>query len=321
MSLSIKTGSRVSFWIRHQDALIGGLLFLTSLALYVRTLAPSVATIFDDSLEFQLVLPTLSIAHPTGYPLYTLLGWLFTKLVPLGDAAYRANLFSAVAAAAAVAMLFRAANELIYSRLPAVLATVALAVSPVWWSQATIAEVYALHGLLMATLLWLLLRWGLAAMDHLVMIRHRTSIPHSAKYLLWAALVFGLGLAHHRTTLLWLPAIVVYVLWVEPGLIHQPRRWGTLAVAIALPLLLYLYLPLRAPTAPFINGGYTNSWAGFWRHVLATDYTAFLQGNPLNVGATPRFFFELFRNQFGIVGLVLGTLGLIGFVFNPRVGT
>ena len=76
---------------------------LAALGLYVRTLAPSVATLFDDSLEFQLVPVLLAIPHPTGYPLYALLGRLAT-LVPFGDAAYRVNLLSAVAAAVAVAL-------------------------------------------------------------------------------------------------------------------------------------------------------------------------------------------------------------------------
>ena len=66
-----------------KDKTIATALFLMSLALYVRTLAPTVATVFDDSLEFQLVLPTLGIAHPTGYPLYTISGWLFVHLLPV----------------------------------------------------------------------------------------------------------------------------------------------------------------------------------------------------------------------------------------------
>jgi hypothetical protein len=44
-------------------------IFCASLALYAATAAPSVATIFDDSLEFQVVWPTLGIGHPSGYPL------------------------------------------------------------------------------------------------------------------------------------------------------------------------------------------------------------------------------------------------------------
>ncbi len=85
--------------------LIAGGLFAASLALYLSTLAPSVVTLFDDSLEFQLVTYQLGIAHPTGYPLYTSLGKLFTFL-PFGDVAYRVNLMSAVFGAAAIALVY-----------------------------------------------------------------------------------------------------------------------------------------------------------------------------------------------------------------------
>ena len=81
---------------RHWDALA---FFAASLILYAATAAPTVATVFDDSLEFHVVLPTLGIAHPSGYPLYTLLGKLFTALIPFRDPAGRANLLSALAAA------------------------------------------------------------------------------------------------------------------------------------------------------------------------------------------------------------------------------
>jgi len=91
----------VSRFTFHLDKIIAGLLFVLSLGLYVRTLAPSVVDIFSDTLEFQLVGPTLGIAHETGYPLYTLLSWLFARLMPLGDAAFRVNLLSAVCAALA----------------------------------------------------------------------------------------------------------------------------------------------------------------------------------------------------------------------------
>ena len=124
-------------------------LSLAALALYVATLAPSVATVFDDSLEFQVVLPSLGIAHPTGYPLYTLLGWLLSRL-PVGDLAYRVNLFSALAGAATIGVLFLVARRLGSGRLPAALMSVVFALSTTWWSQATIAEVYTLHGLAVA---------------------------------------------------------------------------------------------------------------------------------------------------------------------------
>ena len=48
--------------------------------IYLFTLAPSVVQI--DSGELATVQATLGIAHPTGYPLFTMIGYLFS-LIPL----------------------------------------------------------------------------------------------------------------------------------------------------------------------------------------------------------------------------------------------
>ncbi len=79
---------------RKNHTLLALVTFVVGLLAYLYTLAPSVSTIFDDTLEFQVVIPQLGIAHPTGYPLFVLLGKLFT-LLPVGDIAYRTNLLSA----------------------------------------------------------------------------------------------------------------------------------------------------------------------------------------------------------------------------------
>ena len=143
----------------RRDYVIALIIGLAGFALYAATAAPSVATLFDDSLEFQVVLPTLGIAHPSGYPLYTLLGKLFTLLLPFRDAAGRANLLSALCAGAALGVLYLLAQKVAGNRAAAATATALFALSPAWWSQATIAEVYALHGLFVVLFLYLLLRW------------------------------------------------------------------------------------------------------------------------------------------------------------------
>src|SRR5690242_19744659 len=84
-------------------------LFCCTFALYVRTLAPSL--LLGDSAEFQILSSTLGIAHPPGYPIYLLIGKLFTWL-PVGSVAYRVNLLSASAAAIAVALLYLVARSL-----------------------------------------------------------------------------------------------------------------------------------------------------------------------------------------------------------------
>jgi len=168
-------------WESMGDGVLVAGLFAASLALYVQTLAPSVAALFDDSLEFPLVSYRLGIAHPTGYPLYTLLGKLFS-LLPWHNVAWRVNLLSAVAGALTAALVYLAARQLAARRLPALLGALALAVSPVFWSQAVIAEVYTLAGAFVALLLWLVLRWArkpLLPMEPFSLLHVAPEKPHS----------------------------------------------------------------------------------------------------------------------------------------------
>jgi len=66
-------------------------LFLVDFIIYFLTLAPAVQ--FIDSGELAVVCQSLGIAHPTGYPLYTLLGRLFS-LLPLEDTIFRVSFMS-----------------------------------------------------------------------------------------------------------------------------------------------------------------------------------------------------------------------------------
>lgn len=146
-------------WERGGDALLFVGLFVASLALYLRTMAPSVATLFDDSLEFPLAAHQLAIAHPTGYPLYMLLGKAFT-LGPAPNPAWALNALSALCGALAVAWVYRLSREWTRRRWTALVGAAALAVSPIFWSQAIVAEVYALNALFVAATLWLAVRWA-----------------------------------------------------------------------------------------------------------------------------------------------------------------
>jgi hypothetical protein len=341
-----------------QDTLLAALFALASFALYAATSAPSVATLFDDSLEFQVVLPTLGIAHPSGYPLYTLLGKLFTLICPFRDLAGRANLFSALAAAITVGVLYLVAKRASGSRPAAAAVTLAFAISPVWWSQATIAEVYALHGLLAALFLWLLLRWedahaGRGASASKIPVRGKPPCRRSPsgggtadenkslgpvsdrarpgarggsvrrpatapwaifktdRWLILVALVFGLGLAHHRTIALLLPAALVFVLWTDPTLPRRPRRWPPLLLCTLAPLLLYLYLPIRGRAVTSLDGTFTPTLQGTLDWIMAHGYNVFLTGNPFNVSRDAGFFGKLFLDQFGVLLLLAAVLELV----------
>jgi hypothetical protein len=249
--------------LTHPDFLLAIACAVLAFVLYLRTLAPGL--LGGDSGEFQFAAWLGGFAHPTGYPLYLLGGWFWTHLLPLGDPAWRMNAFSAVWGALAVGLLYLLARQvagivahlhrpMLAVRLPALIAAATFAVSPTFWSQAVVAEVYTLNMALMLALFLALIRWAATGRD---------------RWLDGAAFLLGLSLAHHRTTILWMPAIALFV-WLTirgrqgarpstapPAPVAAPFRvlriGARLALLALLPLLLYAYIPLTAVNTPYLH--------------------------------------------------------------------
>ncbi|NJN93791.1 MAG: DUF2723 domain-containing protein [Anaerolineales bacterium] len=208
------------------DRLVGAGIALAAFLLYLSTLAPTVLE--ADGGEFQFVPWLPGIAHPTGYPLYVLLGWLWTHLLPLGEVAWRMNLLSAVLAAIAVGLTYGVARQLLDRTLPdspvparilaAAVSAASFAASHTFWSQAVMAEVYALHALFVAAILWLALRYRFterssAASDSKDIPPRFAGRNDMAGKLL--ALTIGLSLTHHRTVVLLLPALALFLMTAD----------------------------------------------------------------------------------------------------------
>ena len=135
------------------------LVFLGSLLLDLRTLMPGLG--FWDTGEFQTIGSTLGIAHPTGYPSYTLLLWLTSVLLaPLGEPALRANLTSALLVSGAAALTAVAVVQVTRRPVIGLAAGALLAVAPIAWENAVRADPHAFHLFLGALLLVLLLAWA-----------------------------------------------------------------------------------------------------------------------------------------------------------------
>jgi hypothetical protein len=204
------------------DILPALILGLGSFVLYLSTLAPTV--LFADGGEFQFVPYILGIAHPTGYPLYLLLGWAWSHALPFGDVAYRMNLFSALWAALAVGLSYPLALRVVRlgapginplaARLAATTAAACFAVGQTFWSQSIIAEVYSFNAFFAALVLLLFLRLAEHALgEEAPPPRYLPCIGHFARRSLVLAFVYGLSLTHHVTMLLLLPGMLVF-LWL-----------------------------------------------------------------------------------------------------------
>ncbi len=244
-----------------------GLITLLVGGIYGLTMAPTFGA--ADTFEFQVVAPRLGIAHPTGYPLYLLLGKAWTWL-PFGSVAWRLNLGTLVYGVAALGLVLGAARALGSSWLGALLAALALGLRPTYWSQAIEAEVYTLHAVIVAGAVWLMAR----SLSQTEGAGRPTTVIALAAWL-------GLGLTNHLTTLLLAPAAALAV-WSAGRAWSPAQRWRTLGqvtLASLAPLMLYLYLPLRwqAVNGDAMGWGRFIDWVVGGRFQGALQWQAWLQ--------------------------------------------
>jgi hypothetical protein len=235
--------------------LAGALLAVVVAVLYVRTAARDI--VFGDAPELSGAAIVLGVAHPPGYPLWTVVGHLFT-LLPLGTLPFRLSLFSVAAAVAAVGVTYVFAYRVSRSLWGALAAATALALSPIYWRWSIVPEVFALNDLLAAFLLFLVWTW-------------RES-PMRSWRLLAAAFVGGLGMANQQTIALLAPACL-YVLWLErDSLRRRPASLVLAALAFLAGLLPYAYLPWAAARDTTWNWSDISSPADLIDHLLRRGY-------------------------------------------------
>jgi hypothetical protein len=303
---------------------------LAVLTVYLSTLAPSVGSM--DSGELAAVASTLGIAHPTGYPLFTLLGWAFAHLPVDARVIWKLNLFAALLCAAAIFFFYRLFLELLTrppgtpggpqgsgpplprERAAGATAAAVLAFSTTFWSQALSIEVYSLHLLFLSLLCLLLLAALRAGPEH-----------PSAQLRAWALFAFTLGLSftNHMTTVLLAPAFL-YLALRGGGLARlagraPAARTAALLGCFLLGLSVYLYLPLRAAQHPVLNWGDPSTLERLWDHVSAKQFRPWmfssLQSAVLRFGR----FVVRFPGEFGYLPVLLSAVGLADLFRRARV--
>ncbi|MCM8811822.1 MAG: DUF2723 domain-containing protein [Candidatus Omnitrophica bacterium] len=241
---------------------------------YLLTLAPTV--VGGDSGELTTAAVTLGVPHPPGYPLYCLLAHFFS-LLPFSEPAYGVNLFSATAASAATGLLsfliVTSGAAIVPSSKPLFLGTAGWTGGLLWawssnfWNQAVIAEVYTLHTFFVIGYLLLLFLWS------------ENPVP---KRLYRCSLWLGLSMTNHHLTLLFLP-VLLYQGFVT---VHRDRTLDLLKTGLkalgffALPLLLYLYIPIRSWMGAPLDWGRAVTWESFVAHLTRKQYSGLnIQGN------------------------------------------
>jgi hypothetical protein len=274
---------------------------LIAFALYRSTMLPGVD--LGDTPSFQVMGGSATIGPRDGYPLYFAISAPFVWWSG-GDAAHALNLASVVAAAAACGLLVLVATELSGSLWSGGLAALLFAGSYTFWSQAIIAEVYALQIALVVLTFAALLAWDRR--------------PDTRRLALFFA-VYALSFGDHLAMILLLPGFVVFLL------ISAPRGWRSLfaprivllAVAIAATgALQYAWNMRTLLINPVPPRTILEALSTFWFDVTKADWRDTMVGQVPGVMASDRlrmYAFDL-HQQFGWPGLCLAALGTAALV-------
>jgi hypothetical protein len=292
-------------------------LLLIDLIVYFKTQAPTVQ--FIDSGELAVVCHTLGIAHPTGYPLYTLLGRIFC-LLPLKSIIFRLNLMSLLFICLSNLILFyifltigksltkrkeELSNIEIWSAL---LGTFIFSFTPTLWSQATSNEVYSLNVLFYSLIILLVLIW-----------RNGRKEPFGDRIFYLLVFIYALSFGNHMSSILLLPALLFVLLTTYGRKLFGLKQVFTALILILLGVSIYLYLPIRSTQNPVMDWGNPESWPFFKRHVSGWQYQVWMFAESSQV-LIHNFvnFMKLFFHQFPLYFLPFSLLGIYSLWVNAR---
>lgn len=281
--------------LKVADCILAATATIIILCLYLCTLAPTITA--ADAGELVTAAYELGVAHPPGYPLWCLASHVFIVIFEnIEDIACRVNLFSAVCGALTCTLTYVAAREMNLTRMASLAGALLLGASRELWAQSVIAEVYTLNSLLFMSCLLCLLRWD----------RQRND-----RWLLAFSLLLGLGMTNHHTIGIIGPAALAFVLWRNWRTILNWRLMLAAIVLFIVPLSLYLYLPLRSATYPYMDWGHPETLTRLWEHINRSQYK--VNSTPLERTAVSMLFqlTKLGRNILDQFSPVVGLAGLV----------
>jgi len=293
--------------------------FLIPLIVYLITLAPSVT--FIDSGELAAVASRLGVAHPTGYPLFTILGKLFTFL-PVGDEIYRLNLMSAVLSSFALYMFFnlmvlllsdkhlindmqsdsgKMSLYIIYNiSLSSVLV---LAFSRTFWDTANAIEVYSLHSLFLVANIYLILKACSYDPDS------ESSYIKKERYWILYAFVLGLSFTNHLSTI-FLSVGSIYLYFAVNGFKKDSfKRILILIIPFLIGYSVYFYLLIRAENN-VLSWGYPHNFENFWRHFTGKQFSIWMFSSMENASKQFTYFTNNYPAEFFYLPLLIAIPGL-----------
>lgn len=238
------------------------------------------------------------IPHPPGYPLFTLLGFLLTK-IPFSTPAWRVGLLSSFSSIATLIIFFLILKEILKDKLISFITTLILATTYLFWLYSIVPEVFALNNLFFISLIYLLIMW---------------SKKKNKRYLYFWFFILGLSLTHHHTIVLLLPSSI-YLLYINKQLLSK-RTIIVCLILFFLGLLPLLYLPLSALANPPINWEDPLTFSNFLRLIARAGYGTFKIGaftgdTLIKRSISLLIALRVLIKDYGLLAVIISMLGIL----------
>ncbi len=233
----------VGAFFKTHDWLAAAVTFCVALGVYTYSLAPTLT--LEDSGELVVAADYLGVPHPPGYPLWTILAWIFQWIFhfvrylgnpnPAWGVNFMSGFFGALLVGTVALLVSRSgitllrtfrrqADEGQTSRMDTLISWASgvgggllLAFCPFLWSQCVIAEVYSLNAFLHLLILALLYVW-----------MHR---PKRHALLYGLAFSFGLTFTNCQPIVLMIPALMLVFFVTDRRLFRDCLCVGLFALA------------------------------------------------------------------------------------------
>lgn len=246
------TGNNNYFWL---------LFFAVTSILYLHNLTHDIFG--GDVGDLVTSAITHGIAHPPGYPLFMIMGFVFSHFpLPLLPVS-KIGLISVLSSLLALFFFQRTIALLVKNVYFQVLSVSILAFSYLFWLYAEIPEVFSLNAFLSISCIYFSLKFY---------------YDQKFRYLFLSILFYGFGLTNHMTIILTIPIFIMVVFLKRKEIFKFKKKLAFLPLAFFLGLLPYIYLPIASLSNPLIEWNKIDSWSSFFHHVLRRDYGTFSAG-------------------------------------------
>lgn len=260
-----------------------------------------------DTSWYMLELPQMALLPPTGYPVFALIGKLFS-LVPIGPLALRLNLISAIFGSLTILFLFLAINKLTKNEYTSLIASFSFAFAYPYWFYANRLEFDTLNSFFIAILLFAIFTYK--------------EIP-SRKNLYFCFACLGFLLTNHPIAFFIMPAFLIMVIILNPKVFKNIKAVFSSILFFILPLFSYFFTYIR-----FVQTiGNENSLVKFIYYITgressgATFGGSFGDKNLSEIIKVVLDYLKLIYNNYGIILILIALAGLVYlFKKNWKIG-